>query len=623
MPPGNTGLTSFQGTIAELLVSIGLDANNLNRGLYDTEVNVRLSAQRIGEIWAALERGGPRAGADLVSRFSQMGATVDAGRARLLALRDSLQQTTTSAVQASQALKTVTGGGGTFGPGSTGFLGGDEKGGSGTPLVARLTERFLIYQGLRLAVRGVTDALQEADNITRRMDQTGWGSRGVQTLMRAAQQLNAPIDQAASAITRLNEKIEEGSLPTISILDRLGLKWTDLQQKFAQDPQAAAELVFQRLRNDADLTSDAFGLLGDRSGKMLAFIKEWDSLKSNAAKDPMLSDENRADIQLVNRTLERLENLGEVGLGKALGFVLRMPLPDTGASNAVGLAMRANRAAFTPFGPPLLSTDQASGGSGAGAKDPAALSDVRRLLDEYRRPNEMAVQKMMEDVANMQKLERAGVATHAQSVQFMQSVSQKWMDEQQAQLDAMIRSDTALLNEFGVQGKHASEVMTEDFSKLIRAFREGRVALEDMKEATANYYALLEDQASRPGLTEAIKMFEQGAISGDELNRARARANALKGRSAAEEAFASGAGAFDFRLLGGAQTRYLQNLRSNAPERYSVPEFLMGPNGSSSGSIMTRSPVPGSYQGPINVIPMDQFSEQLLRRWKQQGLSTP
>jgi hypothetical protein len=188
-------------------------------------------------------------------------------------------------------------------------------------LVTRLTERFVIYQALRTAVNAVTDALHGADDITRRMDQTGWGSEGVQRLALEAQRLNAPVDQATAAIARFEQKVDSGDLSLLKAFDRLGIKFSDFRNRMAEDPQSAVESVFRRMntiQNQGEFSDMAFALFNDRSGKMLAFIREWERMKKEASNVPLLSDEDRQSVERLNFVWTEIKQGVSVGITRAL-----------------------------------------------------------------------------------------------------------------------------------------------------------------------------------------------------------------------------------------------------------------------------------------------------------------
>lgn len=610
---------SYSGTVAELFATLGLDASSFDEGLRKSQIKLEASANTMkGQILSlhSLLRQietqvGPRAA---LETFDQLNRRLSQSTTQLFKFQ---QEVMPALLQAQQVQQTLAGGGPATGP-----VSGGDGGGGRTNMIAALTQRFLIYQGLRFAVQGITSALHEADDITRRMDQTGWGSKGVQQLALMMERLHAPADQATASIARFEEKIDSGDTSAIKALDRLGLKFTTIRSQMAADPQGAFETVVNRMAKETNqgvIADSAFALFQDRSGKMLAFIKEYSRLKEQAAQSPILSDEDKKAIENFNWMLQRLGQLGQIGIGKAISALSR-PGADYGDENykiperrTGDIELKAPPEGAPPLGSP-------------GAPDSGAMTRVRQMLDEFRAPHELAQRKMQEDWNEMLLLERQGVATHAQRMEFAARISMKVREEMQQAIDEQIRGDVALLNEFGAQGKRTAENMGRDFLKLQQVFKENRISVQEMTEATANYFTMLEENAARPALKEAIKMFEMGLIGPDELLKARSRAQAGDARSAAESAFSKGEGSPADLMR--AQRLYRQQLEQFAPDRGS--SFQMGPNGSvlriprrdALPPISPSDRVSGMGAGSINIIPMDRFSETMIRSWKQQGLLT-
>lgn len=618
MPPP---LGSYSGTVAELFATLGLDASSFDEGLRKSQIKLEASANTMkGQVLSLHSllkqietQVGPRAA---VETFDQLNRRLSQSTSQLFKFQ---QEVMPALLQAQHVQQTMGGGGAVAGPAATGGGGGSTR----PSLLTSLTERFLIYQGLRLAVQGVTSALHEADDITRRMDQTGWGSKGVQQLQLMMERLHAPTDQATASITRFEEKIDSGDTSAIKALDRLGLKWSDVRARMATDPQGALETVIARMageKNQGALADDSFALFQDRSGKMLAFIREYDRLKKQAAQSPILSDDDKKAIENFNWMLQRLGQLGSIGVGKIIG-AMSAPAPGYGDYDSPGAGMKHRNADIELKAPP----EAAGPAGGPNSPDSGAFTRVRNLLDEFKAPHELAQRKLQEDWQEMLLMERQGVATHAQVMEFAARISMKLREEMQAAIDEQIRGDVALLNEFGAQGKRTAEVLTRDFTKLEDVFRKGRISVQEMTEATANYFSILEDNASRPALKDAMKMFEMGLIGPQELLKARSRAQAGDARNSAEGAFSRGETSPDDLMR--AQRMYRQRLEQFAPDRGS--SFQMGPNGSvlrlprrDALPPISPSDLSGRSSGTVNIIPLDKFSETMLRNWKQQGLLT-
>lgn len=619
-------LGSYSGTVAELFATLGLDSSGFEEGLRKSQIKLESSANTMkGQILSLhsllkqLEtQVGPRVA---VETFDQLNRRLSQSTTQLFKFQ---QEVMPALLQAQHVQETM--GGGTR---ATDVGSADEGGGGRGRLgiVAALTQRFLIYQGLRLAVQGFTSALHEADDITRRMDQTGWGSKGVQQLQLMMERLHAPADQATASIARFEEKIDSGDLSAIKALDRLGLKWSQVRAQMAVDPQGGLETTLKAINasglNQGEFANISYALFQDRSGKMLAFIKEYTRLKEQAAKSPILSDEDKAAVENFNWMLQRLGQLGTIGVGKVIGAIMTPEGENAYAGyDTPGAGLPQRRRDIELNAPP----EGAGPVGGPNAPDSAALSHVRSMLDQFRGPHELAQRKMQEDWAEMLLLERQGVATHAQVMEFASRISMKMREEMQQAIDEQIRGDVALLNEFGAQGKRTAEVMTRDFAKLEDVFRSNRITVQEMTEATSNYFSMLEDNAARPALKQAIKMFEMGLIGPQELLKARERAKAGDIRGEAESAFSRGD--MSPEELMRAQRLYRQRLEQFAPDRGS--SFQMGPGGSvlriprrdSLPPISPSDRATGMSGGSINIIPLDRFSETMIRSWKQQGLLT-
>jgi hypothetical protein len=619
----------FSGTVAELFATLGLDATGFREDLQKSKVQLQETGQGILTLYGLLKQLEHQAGPTVATAaFEQLNKQLSQSTAQLFAWQRQVGPALQAAQQVAQAQQALLGqaAAGGAGGGALGGAGGAGGAGGSANLVTRLTERFVIYQALRTAVNAVTDALHGADDITRRMDQTGWGSEGVQRLALEAQRLNAPVDQATAAIARFEQKVDSGDLSLLKAFDRLGIKFSDFRNRMAEDPQSAVESVFRRMntiQNQGEFSDMAFALFNDRSGKMLAFIREWGRMKKEASNVPLLSDEDRQSMERLNFVWTEIKQGVSVGITRAL-------VGAAGSQNLVqgAMGLKTPEGLSTMSGPNARRTDielprspSAPGPLGSSGAASNSINDINRMLDEYRSPYEMSARKLQEDWSTMLLLERQGVATHAQVVEFQERVTMKMNEEYQKQVDAIIRRDVALLNEFGAQGKRTAESMTRDFAELTKSFRDGRVSIEEFTEATANYFSMLEDNAARPALKEAIRMFEQGLIGPDELLRARQRAQALGARGEAESAFEKGT--IGPRELMDAQRRYRRSIEDFAPDRGS--DFFLGPGGTILRQPRTTNLPPLSSsdirgpQGSINIIPMDQFSNMMLRRWKQQG----
>lgn len=629
---GGGGGGLFSGSVADLFATLGLDSSGLSEGLRRAKVDLSETSKNVLTLTSLLAQLQKQAGPQVaVAAFAALNAQLQQSTRSLFAWQNQVTSALRNANMAMQQQAAAT----AAATGAPTLVGAQAGGGGSTMLLARLTERFLIYQGLRMAVQGVTSALHEADDITRRMDQIGWGSAGVQRLQLQVERLHMPVDQVTSAIARFEQKMDSGDLSAVKALDRLGLRFDSVRKQMSANPQAGLEGVLAAMNRVGDqgaFSDAAFALFQDRSGKMLGFIREYKRLKEDAEKTPILSEEDRKAVENLNLFLQRVQQMWSVGIGRLVGAFLRAPTVGFGnlESQLVSQAFPtpAGLAGLHPIATHTIGPIASHGGTGApstmgaaNSPESASTDTLNRLLDEFRAPHELAMRKLNDDWQTMLLLERQGLATHGQVIEFQRRASMKLTEEAQAAIDAMIKRDVALLTEFGAQGKRTSESMTKDFQELSRVFRANRISVEEMTEATANYFGMLEDNAARPALREAIRMFEQGLIGPEELLKARERARALGARGEAETAFERGE--IGPEGLMGAQRRYRGALSDFAPDR--GQRFFLGPG----GSILTepkrdRLPLisPSDVRGPqgsLNIVPLDQFSEQMLRRWKQQG----
>lgn len=608
---GGGGL--FTGSVADLFATLGLDSSGLSEGLRKAKIDLSETSKNVLTLTSLLAQLQKQAGPQVaVAAFEALNAQLQQSTRNLFAWQN---QVTSALRNANQAMQAQAAGAAS----AAGPIGGVARGGGGggaTLLITSLTERFLIYQGLRFAVQGLTNALHEADDITRRMDQIGWGSAGVQRLQLAVERLHMPVDQVTSAIARFEQKVDSGDMSAVKALDRMGLKFTDVRRQMSADPQLGIENVLGRMNRITDqgaFSDAAFALFQDRSGKMLGFIREYRRLKEEAEKVPILSEGDRKAVEDLNTFIQHIEQRISVGIGRVIGSGGQQYGRD---ARGVYGPIRTTDINLPPMPPGGGPSPLGGAGSPSGASD-----TVRTLLDEFRAPHEIAMRKLNEDWQTMLLLERQGLATHAEVIEFSRRASMKLTEEAQAAIDAMIKRDVALLTEFGAQGKRTTESMTKDFHELERVFRANRISVEEMTEATANYFGMLEENAARPALKEAIRMFEQGLIGPEELLKARERARALGARGEAESAFERGE--IGPEGLMNAQRRYRGALSDFAPDRGS--RYFLGPGGTIlSEPKRDRLPMisPSDVQGPqgsLNIVPLDQFSEQMLRRWKQQG----
>lgn len=610
---------SYQGTVAELFATLGLDTASFDEGLKKSEIKLAASAQgmkgQILSLYSLMKQletqVGPKAA---LETFDQLNRRLGQSTTQLFKFQKEVMG---ALLEAQHLNQTIGGTGGAGGGGVAATAAPDGGSGGNLGIVASLTRRFLIYQGLRLAVQGITSAFHEADDITRRMDQTGWGSKGVQQLQLMMERLHAPADQATASITRFEEKIDSGDLSAVKALDRLGLKFTQIRSQMAVDPQAAFETVIGRMSKETNqgvIADEAFALFQDRSGKMLAFIKEYDRLKKQASESPILSDEDKTAIENFNWMLQKLGQLGQIGVGKIVGALSR-PGADYGDENYNVPTRRTGDIELKapPSGPSPL--------GGPNAPDSGATSAISNLMDKYLAPHELASRQVKEDWNAMLLFERQGLATHAQVLELKYRIESEYREKEraaqkerqseynkiEAEYNKVVSSDMRLLGEFDSK-KASLSLVARDFAELTKAFRAHRITVDEMTRATDEYFAKLAEGAAGPSVRDVMRLFEAGRASISDIQRAEESQNQQNIMRDAEAAWSRGE--MGGRDLTEIRDRYRQFLQDRNP----------GMNTPTYRPLMPDRTV--SSLGTINVIPMDQFSEQMLRRWKQQGLPT-
>lgn len=487
------------------------------------------------------------------------------------------------------------------------------------------------------------EALGRPLAIQREAAQTGFGIEGTQRLQYAATATGTPLEMATGSIARLQERIGSMNNKTKGALGLLGLDPVQFKKQMEDGPIAAVTLLAQKIEGLSTQTqkSDAiFALFGGRTGEVSLLIQE---LAKGAQEGAVMTDKQVEAVarlarewgkvklealsyfaMFVGDVLDRSER-GKSSFGAALGsgatvagavagasLGIRVPGPfplkiGGAAVGAIGGAMAANYG-LNQFGiGDLPERPQAPT-----MPMPEGIKPLELVKGE-----QAAIQKTLGDRYRWMEKER----TQAEAAERKRQQEEA---RRAREIEEFYRDTMAALNELGGSSKQNAEKMRAAFETLNLAFGRGLISIQELTDATANYFAMMEDNLARPGLRDAIRMFEQGLIGPEELIKARKRALALDTRGAAEEAFIKGE--IDPQGLRNAQGTYRQSLRNFAPGN--AKDYFLGPGGSVISNPRELGLPPTSPQdfanrarqsGTINVIPMDEFSDRMLREWQRQG----
>lgn len=563
----------------------------------------------------------------------------------------------------------------------------------GFGMAGRIAARIGIYMAIYGAARLASDAMQRVLDIERQSTQTGFSVEGTQRLQFAAAGTGTPIESVTGAINRLQSNIESMRPASISALQGVGIAFSDLKARIERDPESAVKSLimaingldseakkaqaFQELfgtgrgggRIQAALTAYADGV---KAGTILTrqeldaisgIASWWETAKLRAEAYFAMMASHAVSSQGEGRTT-RPGGLGstfpqgstERVVGNQIDEQLaqmmgQVNIPPRLAALGRDLSLRLP----TPFSGPNISVDQSGRDKGIDRQGEAKLfelADAERALerahqeivekqrarteivDMFGSPGLRNLERLREQRDKAIQLQREGFMTEMELSRVKEGYIKRVQEEILKALEEELAKTTSLMSAFGVSGRSNLEQVRLRFNELIQAFRDGKVGMDDLREATASYYQMIEEQAARPGLKAAIKMFEQGMLSDEGLLRARRRAGLLDERSQAEQAFEKGEiGPDELRR---AQERYrlqLQDMQGNKGSRgWSPLERLHVPGSpifrSNQGGIppgylsdlTPQKPQASLGGGTINLVALDQFSESMVRRWKQQGL---
>lgn len=530
--------------------------------------------------------------------------------------------------------------------------------GEGGGMLGSLTKRLAFYAAIGLAIRGVTATLQDAIAIERESAQTGFGVQGIQELRYAAGQSLVPIEAVTTAIARMQQKIEGADGGAVQSFQVLGLTLSEVAKIAENDPLEAFNKVVDAIGKLKDqgqaalVIGDLFGK-GSSSAQMREFFTEYAALRKKAHDEGVvLTTQEIADIASLGRAWETTKAKMEAYFGSAISRGVQASSSKNlvgrvvGGTLGFGLGGAAGALAGAPTGigaiPGAGIGAVAVGAAGEikGAEAEQALKDLftgkipnpavsgpralgpaqtARSMGTTRQGNaEFSIAEstsaLLTKTAN-QKIAEELRAERAAEVERKRAEAKALRE---AKEEASILSMISALNELGVAGRLNAVKMERALDEVWKGFEKGWVSIQELTEATSNYFSMIEDNVARPGLKEAIRMFEQGLIGEGELLHARERSDAFSRRGNVEDAFTRGS-ASPSDLLN-AQRSYHRSIIESAPDRFMSPQVLFGSGGQSQSRIINRLEPSAGVGGSINVIPLDQFSDQMLRRWKQQGL---
>lgn len=511
--------------------------------------------------------------------------------------------------------------------------------GSGGFMFQHLLASVALYGAIDFARESLGRPIQ----LQREAAQTGYGVEGVQRLQYAAAKTGTPLEMATGSIARLQERVGDMNPKTKKALSDLGLDAEKFKRQLETGPIQAVTLLAQKIDGLSNATakqSAIFDLFGGRTGEVSLFISE---LAKGAEQGVILTDKQTEAVARLARewATVKLEALSyfamfvgdvldrskrsESETGAALGSGATVAGAVAGASLGIRIPgpfpLKVGAAALGAIGGAMgvnYGLNQLGAGDLPTPNQPPAMPmpDGAKPI-ELAKGEQAAIQKTLGDRYRWMEKERK-----------QQEAEEKRRAAEEArrmrEMEAFYQRTMEALNELGASSKLNSIKMGMAFDTLTVAFGRGLISIQELTDATATYFSMIEDNLARPGLQDAIRMFEQGLIGPDELLKARSRARALDTRGDAEQAFIKGD--LDPQGLKNAQSKYRRSLRDFAPGNNK--DYYLGPGGSVISNPRELGLPPGSpgdyanrarQSGTINVIPMDKFSEDILRHWQRQG----
>lgn len=527
---------------------------------------------------------------------------------------------------------------------------GQEGGGLG--MAGGVLRRMALYAAVYGAGQFAASSLNRVADLERQGTQTGLGFEGAQRLQLAAAQTNTPIEALANAISHMQRTVETLNVSTLKTFDTMGLKAVEVRKLLQENPEAGLAAIIRKIGelNTTSAQSAAFQeLFGTKGLKDLEALQKFvDSMKESVR----VTKEERAEIQQLRDAWAQAVAAAQDYFSKIVAGMVRIATSPPGWARIVPQfrlpseteAEFKARGAATGAG---RGTTPTANGDDSGP--PALPESMERALERFApTKSESALQGINREFSEVELGKRQGVISDLK-FQEAQMGRLRLVQEEEAK---EMRILNALLSEFGVKGKESAAFAVQEFGKVTEAFRQGRITIQELQQATANYYDMLERQAANADIREGIRAFKHKLITEQELDSIRQRANAFSQMSAMEDAYAQGR--ISASQLRSAYDTGEQNLKQLAPDqevgggtrrRGNTLVFPYG-NSRTLGDRAPYSPVtlpPGAYPGmdfsapvpsvprpearnemggQINIIPLDQFSDSMIRRWKQQGLGT-
>lgn len=461
--------------------------------------------------------------------------------------------------------------------------------------------------------RFAESSVERQVDLSRQGEQIGFGLGGTKRLEQAAAQTNTPMELMLNGIVRMQRQVEEMKPKTEEAFKKLGMNALEFATQMETGPEAATVRLIERLHemSNIPLRNEIYSqFFGARTTRDMAALDQLGTAQVA---------HGGGEAQIAN-------------VLKARGFFesMKRHIQDDFAVGA-GELIRRGRKFFgdtspevqTPFAEPEEAIEP-SGEAAARVKERMEKEKKKAALTERRerRQYESALDTFApEGLRNMNALardyregldfidEHGGSAsdkerlTSGYNARVSEEQQQAAETRRKKQHDDLTKTKQ-LLNEFGADGKRNAQLVKEDWEELAAAFTKGKVSLEEFKTAQADYFDMLDQRREGGTLKAAIRQFEEGGLSEDELLQAREIYKARAGRGDVESSFMRGE-ATPADLLKGQQ-HYRDTLDLYRPETRIPP--MQAPQASSGG-------------GTVNIITMDQFSDSVLRRWQQQGMT--
>lgn len=542
------------------------------------------------------------------------------------------------------------------GPSSGGINRVVSEGGGFEVFGGRLLARIALYKAVYTAASSVRSLIEgsinRAADLVSEGEQTGLGVTGAQRLERAAFSTNTSVTNVASAIARFRAQVDQMSLSTVKAFDDIGVKASWVKGVIGTDLDGVLKEVISKVQKTGDMGAFA-ELFGSRGGRSLQTLQSYTSGLDKTVRLSQQEAENVAKIRSAwVGVVSAMEDYFSKYLSHAISLGERTGSGAQQSKLATLLGLDKSRSSLTGQLLDLMGAGvELADPSGAssmllrslmkGAKFPSQGKDIDlprpekastpdailRALEEFQATKfESEEARLRRQFEAIQLGRRQGFVSDAQYSEARQGFNRLMIEQWNKEQEQQLRELTSLMSEFGVRGDLALSKQTEDLGKLNQAYREGKISLQDLKEATSSYYQTLEENANRPALKKALEMFRQGMINSDELDRARSRSILEQGYSKRERQYEEGdINAYELARYREEEWKQMMLYREGRQGNY-----YQTPGGDHSyrqpyldaPTLNPKTQSSNAPSGSINLVALDHFSEQFIRRLKQQGLLT-